>query len=101
MVPPISTGWPIAPQWLGERRMARAKSARRSFAMDKELHLSSVNHVLFDLTGIVRHIVEQRQLGLRKDFRECLAHEMRDDLPIGERAVDACAHGAEIVLADR
>ena len=81
--------------------MARAKGACRALAMDEEMHLSSINNMIFDLTGVVRHVVEQRQLRLRKNFRERLAHEMRDDLAVGERAVDGASHSAQVSSADR
>ena len=81
--------------------MSWPKRPRRPFAVDKKLHLPVVDDMFFDLTGIVRDVIEQRQLGLGNDFANRLAHEVRDDLPIGERAVHRRAHGAEIGLSQR
>jgi hypothetical protein len=39
-----------------------------------------------------------RQCRFRKEMREHAAHEMRDDLTVGERAIDRGAHRAEIAL---
>ncbi len=81
--------------------MARTEGARRALAVHVELAPLAVHDMLLDLAGVVRDVVKQRQARFRDDLREGLAHEMREDLPVGQRAVDRRAHGAEIILAQR
>ena len=80
--------------------MTRAEGARRAFPVHVELALAPVGAVLFHLAGVVRHVVEERQPRLRQHAAEDLPHQVGEDLAVGERAVDPCAHRAEIVLAD-
>lgn len=50
--------------------MAWAERPGRAFAMDEETSRRSVDVVLFDLTGIMGDIVEQREDGLRQHSGE-------------------------------
>jgi hypothetical protein len=49
----------------------------------------------------VRNVVEQLQLGLRQNFGERSSDQMRDNLAVGQGAIDRGAHRAQICLADR
>src|SRR5262245_84190 len=81
--------------------MAGAEGARRALAMHEQPSPGAVNVVLFDLAGVVRDVVEQPQIGPRQDFVERLSDQMRDDLAIGQSAVDRGSHCAQVFLSDR
>ena len=72
----------------------------RSLAMDKKLFAPAVNGVRLALAGVVRHVVEQGQPRARKYVREHLTGQMREDLAIGKRTVDAGAHRAQVRLPE-
>src|SRR5438094_10149361 len=80
--------------------MSRAKGARRALAMHVELARSSAGAEILDLAGVMRDVIEERQMRLREHVGEHLAQEMREDLAVGERAIDRRTHGPEIVFPD-
>ena len=87
-------------QGLGDIRMARTEGTRRPFAVNVELLHLAVRAVLLDFARVVRDVVEQRQLRLRQNVGKDLAHEVREDLAIGERAIDRGTHCTQVLLAD-
>ena len=80
--------------------MPRTKGPGRAFAMHVELPQLASDAVLFQLAGVVRYVVQQRQLRRRQQLGEHLAHQVRQDLPVGQRAVDGGAHGPQVFLAE-
>jgi hypothetical protein len=85
-------------QRLWHIRMAWAEGPRGPLAMDEEASGRPVQDMLLDFAGVMRDVVEQREGVLRQNICEHLPDEMRDDLTVGKRAVDPCAHRAEIIL---
>ena len=85
----------------GQIRMAWPERSRRTLAMHEEPLHHGADSMRLDLARVVRDVVEQRQLRLRHDLGKGLAHQMRDDLPVGERAVDGRAHGTQVRRAER
>src|SRR5262249_35225206 len=81
--------------------MARAEGAGRALAMREEQAPAAVYVVLFDLASVVRNVIKKLQIGLRQNFAERPSDQMRDDLAVGQSAVDCGAHRAQILLADR
>ena len=69
--------------------------------MDVEVLVDAVDAMPFDFAGVVRDVVEQPEIRIRQERRECGTREMREDLPVGERAIDRRAHRAEIALPER
>src|SRR3569832_1731044 len=86
---------------VGDIGMARTVGTRRAFAMHEQPPLFTGDLVLLELAGVMRDVVDQAQIGMRKYFGEGAAREVREYLTVGERAVDGRAHGAEILLAGR
>ena len=80
--------------------MAGAERPRGPLAMDEEAGQYPIDHMLLDLAGVMRDVVEQRKGCLWQDVGENLSDEMRDDLSIGQRAVDRRPHRAEILLSN-
>jgi hypothetical protein len=80
--------------------MPRAEGPRRPFAVNEETAAFARNFVLFLLAGVVRDIKEHRKRSFGKEILEDPARQMRQDLTVGERAVDARAHCAEIAFAN-
>src|SRR5262249_29164014 len=70
-------------------------------AMHEKLAPPAVDLMLLDLAGVVRHVVEKIELRGGEQRLERIAREMREYLPVGERAVDRGAHGAQVALSDR
>ena len=56
-------------------RMTRTERARRALTVHKQPFRRSVDSMLLDLAGVVRHIVEQSQLGVREDRGKYAAHQ--------------------------
>ena len=79
--------------------MSRPEGPRRALAMDVELLSLAVDLVLLDLAGVVRDVVEQRQFRPGEELGEGLPRQMRQDLAIGQGAVDAGAHRAVVLPA--
>ena len=52
------------------------------------------------LASIVRDIEEKWQWRVREEAGKNLTRKVADDLAIGERTIDTCAHGAEIALPE-
>ena len=52
--------------------MAWTKSPGGSLAMHEELASRAVSPVLLDLAGVVRHVEEQSEIGIREEVREDL-----------------------------
>jgi len=67
--------------------------------MHEQLSSITIDRMLLNLTGVVRYVVEQRELRIRQDLAEGTTHKMCDDLAIGERAVGGGTHCAQIVLS--
>jgi len=63
--------------------MVRTEGTRRPLAVDEQPFRVSFDRVLFNLAGVVRDIVEERQLGVGEHLGEGVPDEMRDDLAIG------------------
>src|SRR5262245_5414855 len=80
--------------------MSGAEGAGRALAMDEQARPLSIHHMLLGLAGVVRNIVQERQLGLRMNVAESLPYEMGNDLAVGERAVNSGSHGAKIGFSD-
>ena len=80
--------------------MSGWKRARCALAMHVEFASPAIELVLLDLAGVVRNVVEQSELGARNDFTKSLTCEMRENLPIGERAIDRCTHCVKVALTD-
>ncbi len=80
--------------------MAGPEGAGRALAVDVDLLFTAVNGVGFQLAGIMGNVVEQIEPGFRKIMSENTACQVRDDLPVCQRAVDRGTHGAEIALTD-
>src|SRR5215467_4325330 len=80
--------------------MAWTKSPRGSLAMHEQRFLDTANDMLFDLARVVGHIVQKLQSGFRLNLGESLPRQMRQNLTIGQGAVDAGPHGAEVFLAE-
>src|SRR4029079_11887007 len=74
-------------------------AAGGAFAMHEQLSSITIDRMLLNLTGVVRYVVEQRELRIRQDLAEGTTHKMCDDLAIGERAVGGGTHCAQIVLS--
>ena len=70
-------------------------------AVDIEAARLPVDVMSLFLAGVMRDVIEQIQLRRRQDLFEDAACQCRQYLPIGERAVDAGTHGAEVSLAER
>ena len=100
MLPPMKTGWPIAAKAAGRSGWPGPKARVAPFAMDEEPAALALDLVPFLLAGVVRDVEEQIEARLRKIMTEHAPGQMRDDLTVGERAVDARAHGAEIALPE-
>ena len=60
-----------------------------------------VDSVGFHLAGIVGNVEQKVQTCPGQNIREGLSYQMADDLAIGEGAIDAGPHGAEIAFAER
>ena len=69
--------------------------------MHIEQHLPAVDGVLLRLARVVRNVEQCFKRGMRQNQPERLAREMRQDLPVGKRAVDRRIHGADILPAFR
>ena len=78
--------------------MAGAEGSRRALAMDEETSGRPVDNMLLDFAGVMRNVVQQFERGLWQQVGEDLPHEVRDDLTVGESAIDRRAHRAEILL---
>ena len=80
-------------------RMLRPERPRRALAMHVQLAQPAVDDVPLDLAGVVRHVVEQRELRSGQHGLEDTARQMREDLPVRQRTVDRRAHRAEVAFA--
>src|SRR5262249_25624607 len=60
----------------------------------------TVDRMRFDLAGVVRDVEQEIEGGIGKEAPDDLPRVMAENFPIGQRAVDRRAHGAEITLAD-
>ena len=78
--------------------MAGAEGAGGALAVDIELALAAVDDMGLLLAGVVGDIVKQAQVR-PQHIPEHLACQVGDDLAIGQGAVDAGAHGAEVGAA--
>ena len=76
--------------------MPRTKGARRPLAMDVESPPRSVDDVILNLAGVVRDVAQHPQIGPRQYSAEDLPHQMGQNLPIGQRAVDRRTHRAKV-----
>ena len=106
MLPPIKTGWPVTAKGR-QVRMIRTKSARGTLAVDDEVlalavgfrltGLSRGNLALFLLAGVLRDFEQYGRQGFGKEIRENPTRQTREDLAVGQGAIDACAHGRDRV----
>ena len=69
--------------------------------MDEQSPLASLHLVLLNLAGVVGHVVEEIESGPGQNLGERLARQVGEDLAVGQRAVDARAHGPQVALTDR
>jgi hypothetical protein len=67
--------------------------------MDVQPARPAVDHVFFELAGVVRDVVEQCEV-CAEELGEHPARQVGQDLPVGLGAVDAGAHGTEVGLAE-
>ena len=101
MLPPISTGCPIARSASGRLWMAGTEGARRALAMHEQLApLRRRPRVAPTLQVLCDTSKSRCRSAFGKEVREDPARVVAEDLAVGERAVDRRAHGAEIALAD-
>jgi len=84
----------------GQFRVAGTQRPRGALAVHEQPPRLAVHGVSLFLAGVVRHVVDQRQPGLGKEAREHLPRQMRQDLPVGQRAVDGRPHGAQILAPE-
>src|SRR6266704_4379485 len=84
----------------GQVRMPRTEGASRALAVHEEPVSLAIDGVLLLLAGVVRHVVEKRQARLWEQGAKRLARQVREDLSVGERAIHACPHRAQVTLAD-
>ena len=77
--------------------MPRAKAAGCAFAMHEQLSTAAIDGMLLNFAGVMRYVVQQSKFGVRQNLGKRATHQMRDDLPIGERAIGGGTHRAQII----
>ncbi len=82
--------------------MVRRKGPRGALAVDADLHLFAVHHVLLDLGDVVGHVVNQFQPQVPgaelEDLLEGLPHPVGDQLPVGKGEIGRRRHGPQVLL---
>ena len=72
----------------------------RSLAMNEQLAPLVLDTMCLDLAGVVGDVEKEVEQAVREEVAEDLPGVVAYNLAVGQRAVDARPHGAEIARAD-
>src|SRR5690606_15649156 len=81
-------------------RVPGSEGPRGSLTVDEQGAPKTVDLVLLALAGVVGDVVDKLETRLRQQPVKRGARQVGDDLAVGQSAVDAGAHGAEILGAE-